>query len=170
MSANADEFSRLENRGAQTAVTPRLTTRHNLHQRSPSTRRSALSSALSHAIIHHSRLLLTSTAQRARSMGVDARWGPDSSYEQNAGAMPRVCGEPYPMLAPAAAVAYLSHLIVWGQLNFARAACPDSRSPPRRHQPAGTRLRYNWHPHSPGTAPVRQFPPAAQRALAECVQ
>ena len=28
-------------------------------------------------------LQLTSTAQRARSMGVDARWGPDSGYERN---------------------------------------------------------------------------------------
>ena len=63
-------------------TSPTLTTRHNLHHSSPTTRRSALSSALSHRIIHHSRLHLTSTAQRARSMGGDARWGPDSGYHQ----------------------------------------------------------------------------------------
>ena len=62
---------------------PRLATRHNLHQRSPSSRRSALSSALSHNIIHHSRLLLTAKAQRARSISSGARWGPDSGYFLN---------------------------------------------------------------------------------------
>jgi hypothetical protein len=59
---------------------PRLAARHNLHHRSPTTRRSALSSALSHSIIHHIRLRLTSPAQIATLTGPGARWGPDSGY------------------------------------------------------------------------------------------
>jgi hypothetical protein len=65
---------------------PRLAARHNLHHRSSTTRRSALSSALSHTIIHHSRLQLTSKAQIATLTGPGARWGPDSGYEMLASA------------------------------------------------------------------------------------
>jgi len=41
---------------------PTLATRHNLHHRSSSNRRSALSSPLSYSIIHHSRLRSKSPA------------------------------------------------------------------------------------------------------------
>jgi len=59
---------------------PTLAARHTLLHRSTSTRGGAHKSVLSHSIIAHIRLRLTSPAQMARAIGFGARWGADSDF------------------------------------------------------------------------------------------